>query len=234
MPKRIKYLLIVLPILILVVAFVFTVYDYAIRRDLRASYSRLLSETGKLINFFSTSAGALSLTAGGVNQNITLTPSGTGFTILNGKVGIGTMEPVRTLHVSTGETGTKFASNVIATLRVQDAGKASTFQLSDGTNQAAHISYLDGESTPRISIGGASEAVTILLDSGRVGIGTIKPTSLLTIEPSTTTATSTVEISNKGSITNGSCIQMHSPNGTRYRLYVSNGGVLITEAGKCQ
>lgn len=78
----------------------------------------------------------------------------------------------------------------------------------------------------------ATDEVNIL--NANVGIGTTTPPSLLTLEPSSTTATSTLEISNKGSTTNGSCIQMHSPNGTRYRLYVSNAGVLTTEAGKCQ
>ena len=37
-----------------------------------------------------TGTGALVLAAGGANQNVTLTPSGTGATILNGNVGIGT------------------------------------------------------------------------------------------------------------------------------------------------
>jgi hypothetical protein len=40
-----------------------------------------------------TSSGALNLNAGGTNQNITLTPSGSGYTILNGSVGIGTSSP---------------------------------------------------------------------------------------------------------------------------------------------
>ncbi|WP_374028910.1 beta strand repeat-containing protein [Bdellovibrio bacteriovorus] len=40
-----------------------------------------------------TGTGALAFTAGGSNQNITLSPSGTGATILNGNVGIGTSSP---------------------------------------------------------------------------------------------------------------------------------------------
>ncbi len=40
-----------------------------------------------------TSSGALNLNAGGTNQNITLTPSGSGYTVLNGSVGIGTSSP---------------------------------------------------------------------------------------------------------------------------------------------
>jgi hypothetical protein len=39
--------------------------------------------------------GSVSLRAGGADQNITLTPSGTGYTILSGNVGIGTSTPTQ-------------------------------------------------------------------------------------------------------------------------------------------
>src|SRR5438105_12344999 len=39
------------------------------------------------------STGSLTLAATGTNPNITLTPGGTGYTILNGNVGIGTTGP---------------------------------------------------------------------------------------------------------------------------------------------
>ena len=42
---------------------------------------------------------ALTFSAGGTNQNITLTPSGSGFTILNGNIGIGTTAPTRRLAI---------------------------------------------------------------------------------------------------------------------------------------
>ncbi|PTY02778.1 hypothetical protein DB347_22790 [Opitutaceae bacterium EW11] len=44
-------------------------------------------------------ASGLTLKAGGTNQNITLTPSGTGYTILNGNVGLGTVSPGARLAV---------------------------------------------------------------------------------------------------------------------------------------
>jgi len=56
--------------------------------------SGITNTTGAL-----TSPTALSLTAGGTNQNITLTPSGSGNTILNGNVGIGTTNPTFKLDV---------------------------------------------------------------------------------------------------------------------------------------
>lgn len=46
-----------------------------------------------------TGTESLTFTAGGTNQNITLSPSGTGYTLLNGNVGIGTSTPLGLLHV---------------------------------------------------------------------------------------------------------------------------------------
>lgn len=46
-----------------------------------------------------TGTGALNFSAGGTNQNVTLTPSGSGYTILNGNVGIGTTAPGAKLEV---------------------------------------------------------------------------------------------------------------------------------------
>ncbi len=40
-----------------------------------------------------TGTGAITFAAGGTNQNVTLTPSGTGYTLLGGKVGVGTTNP---------------------------------------------------------------------------------------------------------------------------------------------
>jgi hypothetical protein len=46
-----------------------------------------------------TGSGALTFTAGGTNQNITLAPSGTGYTIVNNNVGMGTSTPIDRLDV---------------------------------------------------------------------------------------------------------------------------------------
>ncbi len=43
--------------------------------------------------------GALTFAAGGTNQNVTLSPSGSGYTLLNGKVGMGISTPATTLHI---------------------------------------------------------------------------------------------------------------------------------------
>jgi hypothetical protein len=44
-------------------------------------------------------SGALSFTAGGTNENVTMAPSGTGAVVLNGKVGIGTTTPTSKLDL---------------------------------------------------------------------------------------------------------------------------------------
>lgn len=46
-----------------------------------------------------TGSGALTFAAGGTNQNIILTPSGTGYTIFNNNVGMGTTTPIDRLDV---------------------------------------------------------------------------------------------------------------------------------------
>lgn len=48
--------------------------------------------------------GALTFTAGGTNQNVTLTPSGSGYSLLNGKVGLGTSTPGTSLHIQNTNT----------------------------------------------------------------------------------------------------------------------------------
>jgi len=46
-----------------------------------------------------TGTGALTFAAGGSNQSVTLTPSGSGFTLLKGNVGVGTSSPSALLHL---------------------------------------------------------------------------------------------------------------------------------------
>ncbi|MEW5907865.1 MAG: hypothetical protein AB1643_01645 [Patescibacteria group bacterium] len=70
---------------------------------LALTYGGTGTSTGSIIG-----TGALTFTAGGANQNVTLTPSGTGYTILNGNVGIGTSTPGAKLEIQGSGTDNGF------------------------------------------------------------------------------------------------------------------------------
>ncbi len=57
-------------------------------------------QTGSLASGTLSATGAVSISAGGTNQNVALTPSGSGATVLNGRVGVGVAEPVAKLDVN--------------------------------------------------------------------------------------------------------------------------------------
>ncbi len=63
--------------------------------------------------------GALTFAAGGTNQNVTLTPSGTGSTILNGNIGIRTSSPGQALSVGNSIQATSDYSTAYAPRQVQ-------------------------------------------------------------------------------------------------------------------
>ena len=53
-----------------------------------------------------TGTSALTFAAGGTNENVTITPKGTGNTVLNGNVGVGTSSPNAKLDIRTSPTST--------------------------------------------------------------------------------------------------------------------------------
>ncbi len=76
-----------------------------------------------------TGTGALNFTAGGSNQNITLTPSGTGYTLLNGKVGLGTSTPATSLHIQNSNAyggSDNPGSNSAPTVYIYNANNSSS------------------------------------------------------------------------------------------------------------
>jgi len=83
---------------------------------------------------------------------------------------------------------------------------------------------VQGSTTPSFMVSSANT-------NGFVGIGSSSPSYGLSFNLATgTAATSTASW---GSSTNPSCHQLFSPNGTAYRVYVSNAGTLTTAAGSC-
>jgi hypothetical protein len=93
-----------------------------------------------------TGTGALTFAAGGTNQNVTLTPSGTGQTILNGNVGIGVSLP--------SSYGVRIAKDTMYF-----------------TNAAGNVDYLYADGTGRLSIASSSGAGSRVGIGGSVTIG---------------------------------------------------------------
>lgn len=128
-----------------------------------------------------TDTGALALTTGAANGNISLTPHGTGYTLLGGNVGIGTVTPGAKLHVesngaiasfdtATGALGyTGFLVNNVLKGVLQwnttTVGGVGTEMILQNTQGKLHL----WDSTS----GG------IAISSGNVGIGTTTPDGLL-------------------------------------------------------
>ncbi|MFA6375770.1 MAG: tail fiber domain-containing protein, partial [Candidatus Paceibacterota bacterium] len=81
-----------------------------------------------------TGTGALAFSAGGSNQNVTLTPSGIGYTLLGGNVGIGTTSPNTKLEIN----GTFFSnsSDTAAPATGVAGGAGDKFILYQGTESS--------------------------------------------------------------------------------------------------
>ena len=77
-----------------------------------------------------TSTGTLGLNAGGSNQNVTLTPSGTGYTVLKGQVGVGITAPTSKLHIRS--TGAIYYGT--PTLRINDSSNRATVFIESETD----------------------------------------------------------------------------------------------------
>lgn len=115
---------------------------------------------------------AVSINAGGTSQNVTLTPSGpSGFTILNGNVGIGTTAPASALHV--------VGSDRVATLQGAGGGANSLLRFNDGGTAELSIGY-NSPARKFIVYDDVAAAYRMVIDgSGNVGIGTSTPSSSL-------------------------------------------------------
>ncbi|MFM6929208.1 MAG: hypothetical protein ACKOX6_12140 [Bdellovibrio sp.] len=124
-----------------------------------------------------TGTGGLTFAAGGANNNVTLTPSGTGYTLLNGRVGIGTATPTNGLHVEVSNVAWPDAaikvSNSIATrfTQVEYAATGRTWTSGVGNDSASY----DVANKYYIYDLGADAMRLVVDTSGNVGIGTSAP-----------------------------------------------------------
>ena len=123
-------------------------------------------------------SGALVISAGGANQNISLTPSGTGYTILNGNVGIGTTTPNNVLAINGGITLASTTPDTTTYALYNNAGALYW----NGLSLQNALSGTEGQTLVFNSVDNAVATSTLFVAStGNVGIGTTNPTHKLEI-----------------------------------------------------
>ena len=181
-----------------------------------------------------TGSGALTFTAGGTNQNVTLTPSGTGSTLLNGQVGLGTPTPNTSALLDLTSTAKGFLPPRMTAVQRAAIGTPATGLLvyqTDGS--AGYYSYGGAAwSGPLSTASGTVTAVTAtspLVSSGgsapNLTLGTVPVASGGTGATSASTA-----LSNLGGAARGANGDITSLTGLTTALSLGQGGTGATTA----
>ena len=149
-----------------------------------------------------TGSGGITITAGGSNQNVVLTPSGTGYTLLNGSVGIGNSTPNNKLTIQAGDN--KDSGPIINlggnAINQFESGRIRFTEVVTGATpfyQGAYLHYDASNNLFHIGVHDASDsliasdtnAISIIRSNGNVGIGTVSPGAKLEIKPDQLTST---------------------------------------------
>ena len=120
--------------------------------------------------------GTATLASATITGDLTVDTSTLKVDSANNRVGVGTASPLVPLHVETTGTSTSAFGNVVATFRSQAAGRDSTLQFSDGTNQAV-ISMLSGA----LSFGTAGSNTRYQIDGTGVSTWSVAGTTAMTL-----------------------------------------------------
>jgi trimeric autotransporter adhesin len=121
-----------------------------------------------------TGTGPLNFTAGGSNQNVTLTPSGTGNTILNGNVGVGTAPASWSkLHVKGSPAGQIYIESDPTSIAYLSLGNGSNAHWSITNNGGGgnYLSFNDLGNIQRL----------VIKQNGNVGVGSNSPNEILSV-----------------------------------------------------
>ena len=111
-----------------------------------------------------TGSGALILAAGGTNQNVSLTPSGSGATVLGGNVGIGTASPGTTLDVN---GGIRAGSSTVVTVTC-NAGNEGI----ERYNYSTHFKeYCNGSNWTQFTVQAAASTIGVSTSGPPVSAG---------------------------------------------------------------
>ena len=166
----------------------------------------LNSENEIVIGTGAESAGSNTVVLG--NDLITSTRLKGDVIVANGSVGIGTTSPSEKLEVN-------------GRIKVQTSAGSLTFkELGAGSATIAGSATvgIEAASNFRVKTNGTNEAFTVL-STGNVGIGTASPASKLEVDGGD------IEVDDSAS-----GLILRSPDGTRYRITVANGGTLAVAA----
>lgn len=197
-----------------------------------------------------TGTSGITITAGGSNQNVVLTPSGTGYTLLNGSVGIGNSTPNNKLTIQAGDNKdsgpiinlggnaiNQFESGRIRFTEVV-TGTAPFYEGAylhyDGSNNLFHIGV---HNTNDSLIANDVNAISITRSSANVGIGTTTVSYKLHVQGDIYARSAVINISGdlnalRGNVTTMGYNLTNSPSGAGWitvntsQNFLSSGDIL--------